>query len=42
MGESVRDLDEVAEALQRYDGQRIWPVIIERRGRRYETALRLY
>ena len=42
MGESVRDLDDIADLLDRNDGERIWPVVIERRGRRHETALRLY
>jgi Do/DeqQ family serine protease len=42
MGEPVRDLDDVAEILAEYDGERVWPVVIERRGQRYETALRLY
>jgi len=42
MGESIDDLDDVADLLERKDGERIWPVVIERRGRRHETALRLY
>jgi len=42
MGESVGDLDDVADLLDRNDGERIWPVVIERRGHRHETALRLY
>ncbi|MCR9266075.1 MAG: Do family serine endopeptidase [Alphaproteobacteria bacterium] len=42
MGEPVRTMDDLAETLIRYDGERVWPVVIERRGRRYETALQLY
>ena len=42
MGIPVRTMDDLAEALARHDGERVWPVVIERRGRRYETALQLY
>ena len=42
MGEPVRNLEDMAETLNRHDGERVWPVALERRGRRYETALRLY
>ncbi|MBO6766546.1 Do family serine endopeptidase [Maricaulis sp.] len=42
MGEPVRDINDLADILQSRDGERIWPIVVERRGRRYETALRLY
>jgi Do/DeqQ family serine protease len=42
MGEPVSDLGDIAEILSAYDGERVWPVVIERRGRRHEAALRLY
>ena len=42
MGEPVHDLDDAAELFERYDGERVWPLVVERRGRRYETAVRLY
>ncbi|WP_203294576.1 Do family serine endopeptidase [Maricaulis parjimensis] len=42
MGQPVRDMDDFADLLSRHDGERVWPVVVERRGRRYETALQLY
>ena len=42
MGQPIRTIDDLADTLARHDGERVWPVIVERRGRRYETALQLY
>ncbi|MHA6289441.1 Do family serine endopeptidase [Maricaulis sp. CAU 1757] len=40
--ERIRTLDQLEDVLERRDGDQLWPVVIERRGRRHEATLRLY
>ncbi len=40
-GEAMGTLDDLDRALDEFDGERQWPVIIERRGERYERTLTL-
>lgn len=42
MGLPVTSIDDVSEILVRYDGEQVWPLVVERRGQRFETSVRLY
>lgn len=42
MQQPVRDLDDLADILASHDGAQVWPLVVERRGRRYEASVRLY
>ncbi len=42
MGEPIGTLDDAAAIAARFDGEREWPIVLERRGQRYEPTLRLY
>jgi len=37
----IDDIDDADDVLVQYDGQKSWPVIVERQGRRYEQTLRM-
>ena len=42
MGQPVYSLDDVADILTGHDGEQLWPLVVERRGQRFETSVRLY
>jgi Do/DeqQ family serine protease len=42
MGQPVSSVEDAAEIMSRFDGERQWPIVIDRRGQRYEPTLRLY
>ena len=42
MQQPVRDLDDLADILASHDGAQVWPLVVERRGRRDEASVRLY
>ncbi|BDW99073.1 serine protease [Maricaulis maris] len=42
MGQPVYSLDDVADILTSHDGEQLWPLVVERRGQRFETSVRLY
>lgn len=41
MGEPVETVEDVQDVLARFEGERRWPVVIERRGERQEATLNL-
>jgi len=42
MGQPIHSLDDVDEILASYDGEQVWPLVVHRRGQRFETSVRLY
>ncbi len=42
MGEPIYSLDDLADVLAAHDGAQVWPLIVERRGQRFDTSVRLY
>tara|TARA_R110000868_G_scaffold35549_1_gene127341 strand:+ start:1697 stop:3115 length:1419 start_codon:yes stop_codon:yes gene_type:complete len=42
MGAPVDSIEDAQRVLTRFDGEREWPIVLERRGQRYEPTLRLY
>ena len=42
MGEPIGTLDDARAIAERFDGERDWPIVLDRRGQRYEPTLRLY
>tara|TARA_R110000868_G_scaffold304854_1_gene565985 strand:+ start:347 stop:1750 length:1404 start_codon:yes stop_codon:yes gene_type:complete len=42
MGETITTLDDAEGIVERFDGERDWPIVLDRRGQRYEPTLRLY
>ncbi|WP_339748178.1 Do family serine endopeptidase [uncultured Maricaulis sp.] len=41
-GTAINTLDDAAHIAERFDGERDWPIVLDRRGQRYEPTLRLY
>jgi Do/DeqQ family serine protease len=42
MGETITTLEDAEGIVERFDGDRDWPIVLDRRGQRYEPTLRLY
>tara|TARA_R110002126_G_scaffold145110_1_gene291136 strand:+ start:254 stop:1663 length:1410 start_codon:yes stop_codon:yes gene_type:complete len=42
MGQPIETLDDAASIATRFDGEREWPIVLDRRGQRYQPTLRLY
>ncbi|WP_417483591.1 Do family serine endopeptidase [Maricaulis salignorans] len=42
MGQPIETLDDAASIASRFDGEREWPIVLDRRGQRYQPTLRLY
>lgn len=42
MGMPVTSIDDVSDILAQYDGEQVWPLVVERRGQRFDTSVRLY
>lgn len=41
-GTAINTLQDAARVAERFDGERDWPIVLDRRGQRYEPTLRLY
>ena len=41
-GMAINTLQDAARIAERFDGERDWPIVLDRRGQRYEPTLRLY
>lgn len=42
MGQPIETLEDAASIASRFDGEREWPIVLDRRGQRYQPTLRLY
>jgi len=42
MGQPIETLDDAVSIATRFDGEREWPIVLDRRGQRYQPTLRLY